>query len=120
MFPPNAPEPGPARGRRPVAGYSRVGSFRGKITSRKTALPRKPNPGGVFAVRHLLLLTATLLAAPSPARTAAKTFRIREVSADKGYPSRANFDAVDKAGGVLFAAFKNNTTGEVGGLYEKM
>src|SRR5205814_5286959 len=34
--------------------------------------------------------------------------------------SRDNFNAVDAVGGTLYAAFKNNTTGGVGGLYEQM
>ena len=42
------------------------------------------------------------------------------MSADKAYTSRDNFNAVDAEGGVLYAAVKNNTTGGVGGLYEKM
>ncbi len=52
--------------------------------------------------------------------TAAKGFRIREVSADKAYGSRENFNAVDAHGGTLYTAFKTNTTGSVGGLYGKM
>lgn len=50
----------------------------------------------------------------------AKTFRIGEVSADKAYASNENFETVADCGGTLFAAFKSNTTGAVGGLFEKM
>ena len=42
-----------------------------------------------------------------------------EVSGDKAYLSANNFDAVDKVGGQLFAAFKANSTGASGGLFEK-
>jgi transposase len=51
--------------------------------------------------------------------TAAKTFTVKEVSADKAYTSYDNFDAVGKVGGQLFAAFKENTTAAKGGLFEK-
>jgi transposase len=57
---------------------------------------------------------------PSLVQTTAKGFTIREVSADSAYASRDNFDAVAAVGGTLYAAFKSNTTGGVGGLFEKM
>ncbi len=57
---------------------------------------------------------------PSLIETTAKTFDVREVSADKAYTAGANFDAVAAHGGTLYAAFKKNATGSVGGLYEKM
>lgn len=57
---------------------------------------------------------------PSLVATTARDFDIREVSADKAYTANTNFDAVASHGGTLYAAFKNNTTGGVGGLYEKM
>jgi transposase len=41
------------------------------------------------------------------------------VSADKAYASYENFEAVAECGGTLYAAFKDNTTGGVGGLFEK-
>jgi hypothetical protein len=52
--------------------------------------------------------------------TVAKRFDVREVSADKAYTSGPNFEAVAKHGGTLFAAFKSNTTGGIGGLFEQM
>jgi transposase len=52
--------------------------------------------------------------------TTAKTFDVKEVTADKAYCSGDNHDAVDALGGKLFAAFKSNTTGAVGGVFEKM
>jgi transposase len=52
--------------------------------------------------------------------TAAGGFAIREVSADKAYASLENFETVAGFGGTAFIAFKANTTGGVGGLFEKM
>ena len=56
---------------------------------------------------------------PKLVEATAKGFRVERVTADKAYPSNANFEAVEKVGGVLYAAFKSNTTGAVGGLFEK-
>ncbi|MGH7171737.1 MAG: transposase [Gemmataceae bacterium] len=50
----------------------------------------------------------------------AKNFTIGEVSADKAYASLDNFEAVAECGGTGFMAFKSNTTGAVGGLFQKM
>jgi transposase len=50
----------------------------------------------------------------------AKTFTVREFSADKAYTSNENFETVANVGGTLYAAFKSNTTGGIGGLFEKM
>jgi transposase len=57
---------------------------------------------------------------PSLVDTGAKRFTLSEVSADKAYAANPNFDAVARNGGTLFAAFRKNTTGGVGGLYERM
>lgn len=46
-------------------------------------------------------------------------FEIGEVSADKGYASLENFEEVAGCGGQAFIAFKTNTTGAVGGHFEK-
>lgn len=56
---------------------------------------------------------------PGLVATTAKGFRVNEVAADKAYPSNVNFEAVEKAGGTLYAAFRSNTTGGVGGRFEK-
>jgi len=50
----------------------------------------------------------------------AKRFTVNEFSADKAYTSNENFETVANVGGTLFAAFKSNTTGGIGGLFEKM
>jgi transposase len=50
----------------------------------------------------------------------AENFDVKEISADKAYASNENFEAVADVGGTGFIAFKSNTTGGVGGLFEKM
>jgi len=57
---------------------------------------------------------------PGLACTTAKNFTIREMSADKGYLSAENVETIAELGGVPFIAPKVNTTGGVGGLFEKM
>jgi transposase len=49
-----------------------------------------------------------------------ENFTIREVSADKGYLSVENVEKIFAAGGIAFIHPKDNTTGGVGGLFEKM
>ncbi len=49
-----------------------------------------------------------------------KEFTIGEVSADKAYSSLENFEAVAACGGTGYIAFKENATGGVGGLFQKM
>lgn len=56
---------------------------------------------------------------PALVNATARNFRVEEVSADKAYAGNPNFEAVNKAGGTLYAAFRGNTTGEVGGLFGK-
>lgn len=57
---------------------------------------------------------------PSLVNASAKRFNLKEVSADKAYAANPNFNAVNQNGGTLYAAFRKNTTGGVGGLFEKM
>lgn len=57
---------------------------------------------------------------PSLVDATAGRFTLKEVSADKAYAANPNFDAVARHGGTLYAAFRRNTTGGVGGLFEKM
>lgn len=45
---------------------------------------------------------------------------MREVSADMGYSSYDNHDAILKSGATPFIAFKSNTKARQGGLFEKM
>jgi transposase len=53
-------------------------------------------------------------------KTTAQGFQIGEMSADKAYLSAANVEATFGVGGVPFIAPKVNTTGGIGGLFEKM
>jgi Transposase DDE domain/SWIM zinc finger len=48
-----------------------------------------------------------------------KRFEIGEVSADKAYLSVENFEEIAACSGQAFIAFKSNTTGAVGGAFEK-
>jgi transposase len=57
---------------------------------------------------------------PGLVGTTARNFKIEEVSADKGYLSAENVEAVAAVGGTAFIAPKSNTTGGVGGLFERM
>ena len=49
---------------------------------------------------------------PELVRETARNFRIREVSADKGYSSRENHDAAAAVGATPFIPFKSNATGK--------
>jgi transposase len=49
-----------------------------------------------------------------------KHFEIGEVSADKAYLSLENFEEVAGCGGTAYIAFKKDSTGGVGGLFERM
>lgn len=53
-------------------------------------------------------------------RETRRNFEIDEVSADAAYASVENFETVANAGGTGFMAFKSNTTGACGGLFQKM
>jgi len=49
--------------------------------------------------------------------TAENGFNVREVTADKGYSSKANYEAVARIGGQAYIPFKKNTTGKARGSY---
>jgi transposase len=57
---------------------------------------------------------------PELVKETAVSFKIKEVSADKAYLSQANIETIASFGGEAFIAPKCNTTGGVGGLFEKM
>jgi len=57
---------------------------------------------------------------PGLVEKTAENFTLDEVSADKGYSSLDNHEAIAKAGAVPYIAFKTNATGEVGGLFQQM
>jgi transposase len=48
---------------------------------------------------------------PELLATTAKTFRVKEVSADKAYLSKKNLEAIDRIGAVPFIPFKSNSIG---------
>jgi transposase len=50
----------------------------------------------------------------------AENFTVHEVSADKAYASLRNYDAIERHGATPFIAFKSNSVGGRGGLWEKM
>jgi transposase len=57
---------------------------------------------------------------PEMVKETRQTFTIRDFTADKAYASNENFNAINDVGAVGYIPFKSNTTGAVGGLYEKM
>jgi transposase len=57
---------------------------------------------------------------PALVNKTAENFTVKEVSADKGYLSVENVEAIVAVGAEPFIAPKVNTTGEAGGLFEKM
>jgi transposase len=50
----------------------------------------------------------------------AENFKIDEVSGDKAYASKNNYEMVNDLGGTGYFAFKDSTTGGIGGLWAKM
>jgi hypothetical protein len=56
---------------------------------------------------------------PPLVKATAKNFALAEVSADKGYASKANTEVIANAGAVPFIAFKSTATGEGGGAWAK-
>lgn len=57
---------------------------------------------------------------PELLKTTAQTFKLGEVSADKGYLSAENIETVFAMGATPYIHFKENSTGSIGGLFEKM
>jgi transposase len=74
----------------------------------------------ITAIDIQQMYTHDTLAFAPMVETTAKTFTVSEVSADKAYGSLSNTDAVTKAGGVPFIAFKGSATGKAGGTFEQM
>ena len=56
---------------------------------------------------------------PSLLSKTAANFTVNELSADKAYVSRVNFDAIHAVGADAFIPFKSNQTGECGGMFQK-
>jgi transposase len=57
---------------------------------------------------------------PALVSTTAKSFNIEEVSADKGYSGQESHNAIAAVGAEPFIMFKDNATGGIGGLFQKM
>ena len=57
---------------------------------------------------------------PALVENTAKNFQIAEVSADKGYASKANAEVIASVGATPFISFKSNNRGNGGGTWEKM
>ena len=57
---------------------------------------------------------------PELVQGTAENFTVDAFSADKAYLSIENVEEVFRAGGIPFIAPKSNTTGGIGGLFEKM
>ncbi len=57
---------------------------------------------------------------PPLVEATAKNFQIAEVSADKGYASRANMEKVAALGAVPYLAFSSHHRGNGGGMWAKM
>jgi transposase len=57
---------------------------------------------------------------PALVDATAENFNVREVSADKGYGSVSNYEAIARHGAVPYIAFKSIHTGRAGGLWRKM
>jgi transposase len=57
---------------------------------------------------------------PALAGTTAMNFTMREVSADKGYASKANYDSVARLGAVPFISFPDSHKGQGGGKWAEM
>ncbi len=57
---------------------------------------------------------------PELVKATKENFAMQEVSADKGYLSVENVETIFEVGATPFIAFKSNSTGAAGGLFQKM
>jgi transposase len=57
---------------------------------------------------------------PALVDATAANFKVREVSADKGYGSVKNYKAIQRHGATPYIAFKSIHTGKAGGLWQRM
>lgn len=57
---------------------------------------------------------------PALVDATAANFKLREVSADKGYGSLSNYEAIARHGATPYIAFKSIHSGKGGGLWQKM
>jgi transposase len=78
----------------------------------------KTNIVTAVEIRERLTQDSPIL--PPLLSTTSKNFTISEVSADKGYASVNNMDAVAMIGATPYICFKSNHTARPGGVWEKM
>ena len=71
-------------------------------------------------MRFAIKTPATTKLLPALVDATAQNFKMREVSADKGYGSLKNYEAIASHGAVPYIAFKSIHTGHSGGLWQKM
>jgi hypothetical protein len=57
---------------------------------------------------------------PALVNSTANNFTLNEVSADKGYSSLDNHEAIAATGATPYIAFKKSAMDAVGGMYQKM
>lgn len=57
---------------------------------------------------------------PALAKSTAKNFQVAEISADKGYASKSNAEAIASLGATPFISFASHHRGNGGGTWEKM
>jgi transposase len=74
----------------------------------------------VTAVEILGRNTGDAKMLPALLNTTAQNFDIREVSADKGYASKANVDAITNIGATPFISLPDHVKGLGGGTWQKM
>lgn len=74
----------------------------------------------VTAVEILGRHTNDSIVLPALAQSTAQNFQIAEISADKGYASKNNADAIAALGAVPYISFASHHRGNGGGTWEKM
>jgi transposase len=74
----------------------------------------------VTAVEILGRNTNDSIVLPALAKSTAENFQVAEVSADKGYASRSNNEAIAALGAVPYISFASHHRGNGGGTWEKM
>jgi transposase len=74
----------------------------------------------VTAVEIKESYTGDMNTLPSLAESTASNFKVSEISADKGYVSLSNLQAITALGARPFIPFKRNATGDTGGLWGQM
>lgn len=74
----------------------------------------------VTAVEILGRNTNDSIVLPALAKSTAENFQVAEISADKGYASKSNAEAIAALGAVPYISFASHHRGNGGGTWEKM